>query len=354
VHRGLAAFIGCLIALGAPGAALAQSVEVPLPRPSPLWSSANPIPLDEGGPAEADLPAGSGDGLFDYDGDDLLATENGVGSGDALSLGTLAVGDDSDVGPPSDIRPGTFTLEARLLADGPALADGVKWRIFGDAPGSDGHLPLLGEAAGGTVFVRLDPGAYYIHAAYGHAGATRRIDVSSPTGGQVVVLEAGGMRLLALNGDNQPLPPNEVVFDVFATDEGGTGALVVSDSPPGRVLGLTAGTYHVVCRYGEANAIVRADIRVDAGKLTEATMYQKAARLTLKLVEEHGGEALADTAWSVVTPAGETVVESVGAFPSVVLASGDYRAIARHNGQVYEGAFKVEAGVDRDVEVLLE
>ena len=40
------------------------------------------------------------------------------------------------------------------------------------------------------------------------------------------------------------------------------------------------------------------------GKLTEAAVYQKAARLTLKLVSEHGGEAIANTAWSVVTPSG--------------------------------------------------
>ena len=99
-----------------------------------------------------------------------------------------------------------------------------------------------------------------------------------------------------------------------------------------------------MCHYGDANAVVRADIRVDAGKLTEATMYQKAARLTLKLVEEHGGEALANTAWSVLTSDGDSVVESVGAFPSVVLAAGEYRAIAKHDGQVYESNFKVEAG----------
>jgi hypothetical protein len=59
------------------------------------------------------------------------------------------------------------------------------------------------------------------------------------------------------------------------------------------------------CHYGDANAIIRADIRVEPGKLTEATLYQQAARVTLKLVENHGGEALANTQWSVVTSAGE-------------------------------------------------
>jgi hypothetical protein len=352
LRDGLLAFAAFFLTCGLVGDALAQGVNVPMPQPSPLRSA---VPLDEGGPAEADLPAGAGE-PFDYGSPDLL--DVGLG-GDGLPEGSIDVGSlpidpDQDVGPPADIRPGSFTLEARLQSDGPALADGVRWRIFGDVPGAEGHLPLLGEASGGVVHVRLDPGAYYIHAAYGHAGATRRIDVSNPTGGRVVVLHAGGMRLLAINGQDDPLPAGDVLFDIYAPDEGGTGTLLVSNSPPGRIIGLGEGTYHVVCRYGDANAVVRADIRVEAGKLTEATMYQKAARLTLKLVEVHGGEALADTAWSVITPAGESVLESVGAFPSVVLAAGDYRAIARHDGRTYEGAFKVDAGIDRDIEVLLE
>jgi hypothetical protein len=81
-------------------------------------------------------------------------------------------------------------------------------------------------------------------------------------------------------------------------------------------------------------------------------MYQKAARLTLKLVSEHGGEALANTAWSVVTSAGETVAGSVGAFPSVVLAAGEYTAIAKHDGNIYERNFSVEPGLNRDMEVI--
>jgi hypothetical protein len=171
----------------------------------------------------------------------------------------------------------------------------------------------------------------------------------------VVVLNAGGLRLLALNGRDQPLPTGDVVFDIYAPDEGGTyeRSLLIANAPPGKVIGLTAGVYHVVSRYGSANAQVRADIRVDAGKLTEATIYQKAARLTLKLVQVRGGEALADTAWSVLSTKGETVVASVGAFPQVVLAAGEYKAIARHAGKTYEATFTVEAAADRDVEVLL-
>ena len=301
--------------------------------------------IDKGGPVEAD---GS------VETDDQPLGGSGDGPDEPLDLGTPAT--EPDVGPPADVRPGSFTLEARLTADGPPLRDGVKWRIFGDTPGSGGGLPLFSEASGGVIYLRLEPGTYYVHVAFGRAGLTRKIEVTGPTGGEVLVLNAGGMRLLAVNGTDEILPAGEVAFDVYAHGEGGSDErfLLVVDSPPGRVIGLNAGVYHVVGRYGDANAIVRADIRIDAGKLTEATVYQKAARLTLKLVETRGGEALADTAWSVVTPAGESVMESVGAFPSVVLVAGDYTAIAKHNNRVYESNFKVETGVHRDVEVLVK
>ena len=42
-----------------------------------------------------------------------------------------------------------------LTADGPALKDGVDWRIFGDKAGSDGNLPLLGQASGGDAPAHL-------------------------------------------------------------------------------------------------------------------------------------------------------------------------------------------------------
>ena len=280
-------------------------------------------------------------------------------SGDAIDNGgyvNQAPIDVPDPGPPRDIRAGSFTLEARLTADGPALKDGVDWRIFGDEQGSDGNLPLLGEASGGVIYVRLDPGTYYIHAAFGRAGLARKIAVKERTGGALFVLNAGGMRLTAMNAKDTPLIGGDVTFDIYAPDEGGSEEryLLVPNAPPGRVIALNAGTYHVVCKYGDSNAVIRADVRVEPGKLTETTLFQKAARLTLKLVEEHGGEAIADTAWAIVTPAGESIVESVGAFPSVVLTEGDYTAVARHSNRIFQTNFSVVPGLNRDVEVLAE
>ena len=65
-----------------------------------------------------------------------------------------------------------------------------------------------------------------------------------------------------------------------------------------------------------------------------------------------GGEALANTAWSVLTPGGDVIKELIGAFPRVILAEGDYKAIARNEGKVFERDFKVVTGVDSEIAVL--
>lgn len=378
-YRRRLAILALLAAFAGAQAALAQTIEPPMPKLSPARSA--PAPVTTAGDAGTEATNASvltapddtapPDALpfVEEEPMELRPTAETAETADTM-LSYPDSGDDGefgdsdvaapalapDVGPPSDIRPGTFTLEARLAIDNPPLGDGVKWRIFGDKPGPDGHLPLLGEAEGGIIYIRLDQGSYFVHAAYGRAGATRKIEVDGPTGGDVLVLNAGGMRLLAMNAGDQPLARGDVVFDIYAPDEGGSEEryLLVPNAPPGRVIALNAGTYHVVCKYGDSNAVIRADVRVEPGKLTETTLFQKAARLTLKLVEEHGGEAIADTAWAIVTPAGESIVESVGAFPSVVLTEGDYTAVARHDNRIYQTNFSVVAGLNREVEVLAE
>ena len=54
----------------------------------------------------------------------------------------------------------------------------------------------------------------------------------------------------------------------------------------------------------------------------------------------------------MITPGGDVIKELTGAFPRVILAEGDYRAIARNDGRTYERDFKVITGVDGEVEVV--
>jgi len=69
------------------------------------------------------------------------------------------------------------------------------------------------------------------------------------------------------------------------------------------------GNYHIVSNYGDTNAVVRSDIRVRTGKLTDVTVGHRAALITLKLVGERGGEAIANTNWSIITPGGDVGID---------------------------------------------
>jgi hypothetical protein len=244
-------------------------------------------------------------------------------------------------------------LEGRLIEEGDPLMEGIIWRVFGARADEDDRLPLLAEAEGGTTTVRLPAGDYLVHAAFGRAGATKRVTITDDDQMESLVLDAGGLKLDAVVGNDRRIPSDDISFEVLLNDESGELVTVVPKAESGRVLRLSAGSYHVVSRYGNVNAVVRADIEVEAGKLTEAVMRHTGAAVTLKLVSAEGGEAIANTSWTVITQDGNTLHESIGAFPSIILAAGSYTAVATHQNRNYSRDFAVEAGINRDIEVRL-
>jgi hypothetical protein len=256
---------------------------------------------------------------------------------------------------PAVVETPRLVLSARLTEDGAAIESGLAWRIFGAEPGPDGFLPLVASGAGGDATFELKPGVYYVYCGFGYTGTTVRVEVNGGLREETVVLNAGGLKLRAAADDATTLlPADDVRFDVYSmdTDDRGERKVVAQDIKPSEIVRLAADTYHVVSRYGSVNAQTRGDVEVRAGKLTEVTLYQRAAEVTLKLVGAPGGEAIADTTWSVLTPGGDIVTEGVGAFPSFVLAAGEYTVVARHDEKVYQREFNVETGRDAEVEVL--
>jgi hypothetical protein len=251
----------------------------------------------------------------------------------------------------------TVHLEAKLADDSEPMKYGLSWRIFSPIPGPDGKLPMLASSEGGSTSFDLDPGDYFVHVAFGRAGATKKLKIlaAQDPETQTLVLDAGGMVLNAVSGSDMRIPPDELSFAIYSSEvkEDGERGLIMDDVKPNEVVRLNAGTYHVVSDYGKVNATIRADIKIEAGRLTQAVIQHRAAKITLKLVSQAGGEAIADTAWSILTASGDAVAESVGAFPVVVLAEGNYTAVARHKNNIYQRDFQVTSGRNQDVEVLL-
>ncbi len=253
-----------------------------------------------------------------------------------------------------EVEQGALYLTAKLTEDSPPLPSGVIWRIYSETTNADGRLELVASAEGGDAEFRLDPGAYLIHTAYGYATRTNRIVIGREAKPKEVILNAGGMQLSGTAEDEAPLTSAPLSFDIYGSDfnERGERNVIAENVRPGKIIRLGADTYHVVSHYGDINAVVRADVQVLPGKLTEARVYHLAADITLKLVNAPGGEAIANTSWSILNTGGDVVVEASGAFPDFVLAAGDYEVIARNNGQIYRSDFSVESGNNREVEVI--
>lgn len=246
-----------------------------------------------------------------------------------------------------------LSLSAILTAAATPLQDGLVWRIFDDR--GEGTRPVIvARSNEAEPHFTLPPGAYVATVTYGFASASKRIVLGGQAMSDTLRIAAGALRLSGAVGDVK-IPADQVTFSLFVpVGTNSEGRLVRSDIHTGEVLRLPEGTYHVVSTYGESNAIQRADLKVENGKVTEATLNHRAATVTLKLVAAPGSEAFAGTAFSVLTPGGDTIREAIGAFPQVTLAEGDYVLIARHDGQVYTREFKVESGIDRDIEVIVK
>ena len=93
---------------------------------------------------------------------------------------------------------------------------------------------------------------------------------------------------------------------------------------------------------------------MEPGKLTEATVIHQASRVTLKLVRRSGGEAIADTQWSIINRQGDIVKESAGALPTHLLAPGTYTVSARSQGETFRRTFAVRPGETTQIEVMAQ
>ena len=220
-----------------------------------------------------------------------------------------------------------------------------------------------------------------MHVAFGLASATKRVTLGPEVRSERLALSAGGLRIEGTVAD-AVVDPSKLSLAIYVPENRNPqGKLVYAKAKAGDIVGLPEGNYHIVSTYLDTvgsrfvaapaanagksaapapsatlptNSIVNADIKVASGKLVDVTLRHRCATLTLKLVNKPAGEALANTTFTVLTPGGDVIRELVGAFPSLVLAEGEYAVIARHEAKTYQSTFEVQSGMDRDVEVVAQ
>jgi hypothetical protein len=263
---------------------------------------------------------------------------------------------------------GQVRLKALLTDDGQSIDQGLLWRVFadrsvadkglvasqGDAP-SEQRARLVATQRDASPVLRLPVGDYIVNVGFGRASLTRRMTVKAGDNPlEKFVLNAGGLRLIAFVGNNETPAANTVFYDIYSDerDQFGNRAKVLAAAKPSLIIRLNSGLYHLVSTYGDANARVELDVTVEPGKLTEATVAHAAGKATFKLVQRSGGDALTDAQWSITTPQGEPVKESVGALPTHTLTPGAYVVTAKQGGKAYRRDFKVMHGGMTQVEVM--
>jgi hypothetical protein len=258
------------------------------------------------------------------------------------------------------------------LGDGTApLQAGLHWRLYSEHAEADGSHALVAESSAAQAALAAPPGDYVVHLAFGLASATKRITLGEDERTERLALNAGALRITGTRGETQ-IDPNRLSLAIYVPDRNNPQAkLVYSKAKAGDLLGLPEGAYHIVSTFLdtsaaatrsvnaptnalETNSIVSADIKVPSGKLLDVTLRHRYATLTLKLVNAAGADAMANTNFTILTPGGDLIRELVGAFPSLVLAEGEYVVIARHDAKTYQSTFQVQSGLDRDVEVIAQ
>ncbi len=341
-----------MIDLDAAGAqASTQSAPAELPQPAPA-AAAQPVPQAPHASAEtavhksASPPPGA---------TAALAPSAPVAAGPA---GPIAPKTSTQNSAAQIQLPVPVTFKALVAETGPRLQSGLTWRVYESKTSPEGAgYKLLSTHRDAMPTAALLPGEYLVNAAYGLSNLTKKIKVESGRSiEETFVLNTGGLKLAALLPNGEPLPESAARYDIRSDeqDQFGNRQMVFRDAKPGVVVRLNAGAYRIECLYGDANATVRADVTVEPGKVTEATLKQTGTKTTFKLVQTLGGEALADTKWTILTSAGDVVKENAGALPTHILAPGSYAVIADHAGESFTRKFSIEAGEAKQVEVVVD
>jgi hypothetical protein len=300
-----------------------------------------------------------------------------------LVIGALVGGQATAQTPIPTTQPGKAVLHLSAILSGQTdpLRGGLHWRVYPARAELDGTRALVAESSAPQPTFVVAPGDYVVHLAFGLAGQTKRITLSEEERSERLTLNAGALKILGTLAD-APIPPNRLAIEIFVPKgHNPEGKLVDAKATAGDVIGLPEGPYHIVSTYLDtvggqfvpsaatnsgksaapappatlpSNSIVSADIKVPPGKVIDLTLRHRFATLTLKLVNAPGAEALANSSFTVLTPGGDLIRELIGAFPSLVLAEGEYVVIARHDQKTYQTTFQVQSALDRDVEVIAQ
>ena len=151
---------------------------------------------------------------------------------------TLGAPTPAPVGSPHVARLFKRYLRARRLAARQSRAGVARFRRTGR---SDGSRRLVAESSDASPSFSLNDGSYIVHVACGLAGATKKLVIEGGSLSERVTLNAGGLKIVGVLGEQQTKPKNLQVA-IFVPERGNPkGKLILPNLKTGEAICLPEG-----------------------------------------------------------------------------------------------------------------
>jgi hypothetical protein len=229
-------------------------------------------------------------------------------------------------------RQGTESIElaARLSEDGGIITLPIAWSIRrgGETIFRD-NSPVVDRV--------IEPGDYVVEAAYGTVRVAQSLTVlAGQSIGLTLILNAGGMRALAMVKDSPPIPGIASSYDIY--DET-SGRLVSRSQEAGEVIRLRSGKYLVESRLLPGNTLARSNVVVKPGILSSLEIKHEAGVAAIDLAER--------LPWTIRDLSTGWTASGEGRQDAVVLAPGIYEFESGSPGRQRLVSFTITAGERR-------
>ena len=246
-------------------------------------------------------------------------------------------------------------LRGQITSSTAPITRPIDWAAYKVEDAKADRWRKIASVATPVASISLPPGQYVVRATYGAARAAKvlvvkpgkRIDAT-------FILNAGGLRVLpalAFMDTPKGVIAKHWIFGAVPSENGKRRLFAQSDLV-GEVIRLNAGTYSLVSRFGNANAVVETDVTIRPGMLTEVEINHKVGLVTLRLSGAAQGNASGEPVkWQLVDSKGTIVFRAEGNETAQVLVPGSYRATAEYRGKSYSSDFAVEIGEKKTVEI---
>ena len=159
---------------------------------------------------------------------------------------------------------GALIASARYGSDGTAINGGLHWRVYADKPDQSGVFRLLKEDRSAQPTFVLPAGSYVVHVAFGLASTAKPVQISREATREMFEIAGGGLARRGPRRQRRKFRPGR--SRSTSTRAASSSRASGGRSPPacttGEVVLVPEGTYYILSKYGDGNAVVRSDIRV--------------------------------------------------------------------------------------------